>query len=579
MRHSIFCLFAAIVLITSGFVSCVKINEELGDNFIPADQIWNVYPCDDVVLNDITMVKSDKLSGYSTSRITFGSIKDGELASMRSSCFTLVPLLDTLDFGTETEVLQFHFTAARDTVSVLKDSDRRILQNVYIYPLNEPLDSTILYTGTFSDVSLFNKFVNTDKTITSGIPVYNGGDSLSFDFSKEYALQVIEGIKEWQKLDSEKRDSLSSYLANVPGVYVTTDRQTTDGGRINMIQLPMQASDGYIDANYAELKIRAKYDGRLTDTLFVFYFGPSEFIKDGATSYPTQYAFNSSEDFEGEQFMENWENSGKDVIYVEGGSGYKPVVKAAEIKKIVNELIKTEAPDADSNSVVINKATILLPFNVGTSYEVLDRYPTILSPTVRLVSENDKYVTYAGLTDSSIETENQGDINRSLMTYRPDISHHVQEIVKLTKNDGETDDEFAARLAKYDIWFLIMHEEVVRESSSSSSAYDDYYNSLMYNSYYNNMMYDPYGYGYGYGGYGYGYGGYGYGYGDYGYNNYYNYYMMAAYANASSSSSSTSSSIELDRDRFYNARLNGPGSTGNKPCLRITFSAPKKFEE
>lgn len=350
-----------------------------------------------------------------------------------------------------------------------------------------------------------------------------------------------------------------------------------------MIELPMQASDGYIDANYAELKIRAKYNGRQTDTLFVFYFGPSEFIKDDATSYPTQYAFNSSDNQEEDNFIENWENGTKETIYVEGGSGYKPVVKAAEIKSIVDELIRTKAPDVDANSVVINKATIVLPFNVGTDYETLDKYPMILSPTVRLVSENDKYVTYAGLTDSSIESENQGDINRSHMIYCPDISHHVQEIVKLRKGVGEdvsqneTDEEFEKRVAKYDIWFLIMHEEVVKQSSSSSSAYDDYYNSLMYNSYYNNMMYDPYGYGYGYGGYG--YGGYGYGYGDYGYNNYYNYYMMAAYANASSSSSTTSSSIELDRDRFYNAKLNGPGSREKRPRLKITFSAPKKYME
>ena len=578
MKYNIFRLFTAIVLITSGLVSCVKINEELGDNFIPTEQIWNVFPCDDVVLNDITMAKSDSLSGYSTSRITFGSIKDDQFADLHSSCFTLVPLLDTLDFGEDTEVLQFHFTATRDTVSILNESDRRSLQNVYVYSLTDPLDSTILYTSTFSDKVIFEKFVNTDKTITSGIPVYNGGDSLSFDFSKEYAEEVIKGITKWQELEQEERDSLSSYLKLVPGIYMTTDMQTTNGGRINMIELPMQASDGYIDANYAELKIRAKYNGRQTDTLFVFYFGPSEFIKDGATSYPTQYAFNSTTNFEQEQFIENWENGNKESIYVEGGSGYKPVVKAAEIKRIVDDLIRTEAPNVDASSVVINKATIYLPFNVGTSYETLNKYPTILSPTVRLVSDDGKYVTYAGLTDSSIESENQGNINRSLMTYRPDISHHVQEIAKLTQKDGESDEEFEERLAKYDIWFLIMHEEIIKESSSSSSAYDDYYNSLMYNSYYNNMMYDPYGYGYGYGGYG--YGGYGYGYGDYGYNNYYNYYMMAAYANASSSSSTTStSSIELDRDRFYNAQLNGPGSTESKPCLRITFSAPKKHEE
>ena len=121
-----------------------------------------------------------------------------------------------------------------------------------------------------------------------------------------------------------------------------------------------------------------------------------------------------------------------------------------------------------------------------------------------------------------------------------------------------------------------MHEEIT-ESNSPGSAYDDYYDNLLYNSYYNNMMYDPYGYGYGYGGYGgYGYGGYGYG--GYGYNNYYNYMMMAQYASASSQPT-TSSSIELDRDRFYNAILNGPESSGERPSLKITFSAPLKEEE
>ena len=159
----------------------------------------------------------------------------------------------------------------------------------------------------------------------------------------------------------------------------------------------------------------------------------------------------------------------------------------------------------------------------------------------------------------------------------------MQQILNLTQGVGEdvpeneTDEEFAKRLSKYDIWMLILHEEIT--VTDNSSAYDDYYNNLLYNSYYNNMMYDPYGYGYGYGGYGYGYGGYGYGgyggYDSYGYSNYYNYYMMAAYASASSSSTSTSSSVELDIDRFYSGILNGPGAA-EKPRLKITFSAPKK---
>ena len=70
---------------------------------------------------------------------------------------------------------------------------------------------------------------------------------------------------------------------------------------------------------------------------------------------------------------------------------------------------------------------------------------------------------------------------------------------------------------------------------------------------------------------GYGYGGYG----GYGYNNYYNYMMMAQYASASATQ--TSISTELDKDRYYNCHLLGPGSdSGRRPKLKITYAIPKE---
>ena len=581
---------AALGAILSGAASCIKINEELGNNFIPTDQIWNVYPCEPVVLEDITIQRSDSLSGYSTSRFTFGSAKEGDFTSNNSTSFTLVPLSDSLDFGKDTEVLQFHFTAIRDTFSVVFDYQKRMIQSLFVNPLKKPLDSTVLYTGTFYKEEVLNDFVDRDRIITEGIPVYDGGDSLSFNFSKEYAMEVIEGIKKWQARPEAERDSLKFYLEDIPGIYISTPEQTEDGGRINMFELPVSISEGYLEGNYAELKIRAKYDGRQTDTLFTFFFGPSEFYSSESSSLPPQYALNASTNVAADGFYEQWSEGAKDKLYVEGGSGFKPVVKAAEIKRIAEDLVMQHVEDGiDINNLVVNKATIILPFSIGTDYKLLDRYPVILSPTLRLKSDNGKYVTYAGLTDSSIETENQGNINRSLSIYCPDVSHHIQEIIKLTRGSGanvdpdESEEEFQKRLEKYDIWFLIMHEEVQKEDSSND-AYNDYYNNLLYNSYYNNMMYDPYGYGYGYGGYGYGgygYGGYG-GYGSY-YDNYYNYMLMAQYASASTGTSESSSTIELDKDRFYNAVLNGPGAGGDdisqKPRVKITFSAPKKVQE
>ena len=172
---------AAIGAILFGTASCIDIDPTLGSNFIPTDHIWEVYPCDAVALEDITMQRSDSLAGYSTSRFVFGSVKGGEFVSNNSTTFSIVPFSRTFDFGENTEVLQFHFTALRDTVSTIYNHQNRMLQNFYVHPLKKPTDSTILYTGTFYNEQVLNEFVDTDRIISEGIPVYDGGDSLSFN--------------------------------------------------------------------------------------------------------------------------------------------------------------------------------------------------------------------------------------------------------------------------------------------------------------------------------------------------------------------------------------------------------------
>ena len=557
---------AAIGAILLGSASCVTIDEELGKNFIPTDQKWDVFSPEAADIKEIRMQMADSLSGYSTTRFTFGAVNDGILGTtVKSTSFTLVPFLDTLDFGKNTKIRQFHFTAVRDTLSVVRDDQRRMLQNVYVSELKKALDSTVLYTGSFMNPENRAKFLDTENRITVGTPIYDGGDSLSFDFSREFTERFVEKVR---KADL---DSMDLYIEQVPGIYITTDLPAGTGGRINMFELGIITSDGYVAGNYAQLKFTAEYDGydEPVDTSFLFFFGPADFLDEDDTEYPSQFAFNASEhetyaEYQGEGVLAT------DKIYVEGGSGVKPVIKARDIRRILDEQIAA-AEISDPSEVVINKATIILPYDVEGDYNALDKYPMILSPTVRLRSSEGGYVSYAGLTDSSIESENQGDINRSLNMYSPDISHHVQEILKVDNNS----DTYEKDLEKYDIWFLIMHEEV--EEAEDNSSMSDYYNNLMYNSYYNNMMYDPYGYGYGYGGYGgYGYGGYGgYGYGS----NYYNYMMMAMYASSYSNTSSGTTTIELDKDRYYHGVLNGPESSGAKQQLKITFSVPMTAEK
>lgn len=571
------CRFAVIGAILLGSASCITINEELGENLIPTDQKWDVYPQEPVVLDNIRLQMSDSLSGYSTTRFTFGAVNDGSVlgTSSKTSSITLVPIWDTLDFGMHPKIRQFHFSATRDTLSTVFDNEQRVLQNVYVHELKEPLGSTILYTSSLNNPDTLSKYVDLSKRITAGVPVYSGGDSLSFDFSTEFAKKVIAGIDRAQR--EGKMDSVSNYLKYVPGIYFSTDTPVGAGGRINMFGLTVDNSTGYLTGNYAELKFTAEYDysDEPVDTSFIFIFGAGDFVRynedSGKIIYPDQFAFNASDHATSKTYQEGV--TATDKVYVEGGGGLKPVVKAEDIKQIMERLIAAEGIK-DPSEVVVNKATIVLPYDVNGDYDLLEKYPAVLSPTVRIRSTDGKYVTYAGLTDSSISTENQGEINRSLSVYCPDISHHVQEILKLDRNDKD----YSTKIENYDIWFLIMAQELVEDTT-----YQESYSNYPYNYYYGSM-YDPYGYGYG--GYGYGYGGYGYSgyggygsYGSYGYNNYYNYAMMAMMANMYNNSSDDAEyTTELDKDRFYSAALNGPQSSGAKPQFKVTFSAPKSAE-
>ena len=187
-----------------------------------------------------------------------------------------------------------------------------------------------------------------------------------------------------------------------------------------------------------------------------------------------------------------------------------------------------------------------MPFEFPDDYRTMYLFPQILSPTMKIAT--DTTVAFAGLTDASASDENQGDINRSLLMYAPDVTHHVQQIIRKKDNDN---------ISNYDIWMLIMSKVKTTTTDADASQMADYYQQLAYYSYANQI------YGGGYGGYG-----------GYGYNNYYNYMMMAQYASASATK--TSISTELDKDRYYNCHLLGPGSDGRRPKLKITYAIPKE---
>ena len=553
--------FAAAALLAA---SCVEVDNSLGEDLVDKTLLFDTYTVE-FGLDQIQLKPSSELSGYSDNHVTIGAIRDDVFGlTTRESAFALIPALDTLDLGVNPEALEFRIYFAADTVSCADDSQAHILQNVYVTELTEPLD--------LDDRSTTRPIAHGEEIVSQGIPVCNGSSPLTFYFTKEFAQKYVDVIsrmgpvfKERTEDDEEEGiDKYDDYVAALPGIHLRTDIPEGNGGRINLFQLSaLSVSNNYYyqNSNKAILKVRSTWKGVQKDSSFLFlpgepaFFDESEYVNNNEKFY--QYAFNRVS-------HSTQEHAATEDILVEGGGGLKPVILASELKE--KTLAAIAGKPGNQDKAVIVKATIVLPFEMPENYLDMKYFPPVLSPTVRTVSTDDdgkETISFAGLTDASVSTEDQGDIDRSNLVYSPDITYHLQEILRRKDLESSTDS---------DIWLLTVHTEKV--ATANGTLYDnEYYRQMLYANYYNSLYgggYGGYG-GYGYGGYGYGYGGYG-GYG--GYSNYYNYMMLAQYM-AASEQQAYSYTTELDKDRYYCGRLCGPASE-RKPYFRVTFALPKK---
>ena len=544
--------------------SCVKTSTEIGKDLIDQSLLYDTYTVE-FPIEEIRLRRADDLSGFSDTRLAIGAIRDETFGlTTRSTAFSLVPALDTLDLGTDPEFVRFQVHFAADTISTAAEGQEHIIQNLFVYALSDTLSSK--KSGTNRDIP------HGTEIVTRGVPVYDGKDSLSFELSPAYGQKYIDVIKRLGPVLASRDGSspinkYKEYIQEVPGIYIESDVPEGIGGRINLFELSvLSVSNNYYyrNENVARLTVRSTYQGVRKDTTFLFIPGEpalydeAEYLNNNKQFY--QYAFNRTG-------HEAPEGMAEEDIRIEGGGGLKPVIPAAQLRKKVVEAISQRG--GDPAKTVINKASLILPYEAPEDETEVDLFPSMISPTIRK-SNDEGTINYAGLTDASASSENQGDLDRANRAYAPDITYHMQQI--LLRTDLDTEDDA-------DIWFLTVHSETVANANGNAEQ-EAYYQQMMYAMYYNNL------YGGGYGGYGgYGYGGYG-GYG--GYSNYYNLMMMSSLL-SSMNQTTYSTTQELDKDRFYRAILNGPAATATNPssCLlllpgakrvptfRVTFSVPK----
>ena len=552
MKRTFVLLLAALL----ASAACVQVDNSLGKGLVDKSLLYDTYT-EEFPLTQIKMKMSGDLSGYSDSHLTIGAIRDQVFGlTTRAAAFSLIPAMDTIDLGRNPHAVSFDIYFEADTISCPNDNQRGILQNLYVYELEQRLSQ--------KEQSAMQEIPHSEDRITEGLPVYSGEGALNFGFTKAFAEKYVKALSELGPVLKERSDAegaidrYDDFLAAVPGIFITTDAPEGNGGRINLFNfscLSVSSNYYYRNNNIAVLTVNSEWEGKRKDSSFVFVPGEPEFtdevtaLKDNTKFY--QYCFNQTT-HQSEVMPENPDTR----LLVEGGTGLKPVISAKELRDHTLQAILAKGGDPD-NAVIV-KATIVLPYEMPENYLDMNYFPAILSPTIRttVTSDDTDYVTFAGLTDASVSSEDQGDIDRSNLVYSPDISYHLQELLRRTDLDTATD---------ADIWLLIIHTQKV--ANANGSLYDNsYYQNLLYASYYNSL------YGGGYGGYGYGgYSGYGYGSS---YSNYYN-YMMLAQMMAASSEQTYSYTTELDKDRYYCAILNGPDAA-RAPKFRVTYAFPQK---
>ena len=374
--------------------SCINADDTLGQDYIPTSHSWQVVSTS-LDITSIESAKTEDLGGYSSRRFSVGGVtEEGGVRNESITAFSLTPIADTakLDIGDVQKIYAFHFAAAKDTLSFGDDAQEHIIQNIRVYELQKPLGSDILYAGKGNE-GLYDE---SKGVITKGIPTYSGGDSLSFDFTKEFAQKYVNALK------GRKSWSMDDWKKELPGICIVADRPASGSGRINMFEVAVSTNDyGYLTGNYVELKVRSVFNKERgpVDTSFVFMAGASSFIGESTSSLPTQYAFNICR-------REGPEPVSTDELSIEGGCGYKPVVRAKDLKVSVEDAVrksmierfesiseefktKSDAEKKDivdkiinDGRIVVNKATIRCMMSIQMSYWLsLLAKSSLLSPS------------------------------------------------------------------------------------------------------------------------------------------------------------------------------------------------------
>lgn len=395
-----------ILAAAAAVISCVENDRTLGEGMLPDESVINlgVKTFDLPVTNQV----SDSMQAGNTVTMLLGTVTDPVFGTAISNTASYVlPYSDTTDFGESPRLLSAYMTLSIDSISYMDENQKGIHQRIRIYKLTSPLDSTIGFCNSITPDDY------DPVPVTLSDPVIYGEGEIRVDLTEAYAQELLSTTP-------EEFADVDLFLEKIHGLYIEVQAPlgTAEGGRMNYLNLGTST----ININY----ILNNPDRGFTDkdTTESFAFG-----------YSSAFNYFST----GSEHLAD--NAPAEELYLEGLSGIKPHISAAELKDMLDSWI--EESGLDGSLIILSRAELVFPYSTPEDYGRFDRtHPSAIYAFTRdpLATYSEGY--YAPL-ESVYTAYNKGDINRSLQQYSMDITSYIQNLI-LTDRDNID--------GTYDLW-------------------------------------------------------------------------------------------------------------------------------
>ncbi len=405
-----------LLFFTSIVASCITVDKSVGDNYVPEDQLFDVKFAD--IELPISVNSMDSLQAFSTTYMTVGAMRTEEFGLYEvGSMANLAPLsYDTtaIRFGDDPQIKRIYLAAPISALSTFVDGQEAIPQDIYVYRTKKAIDSTLVYSSSFTQDFIEEEPLNATASTFFGI------DTIKVYLNNEYGAELLSAT-------DEELDSLDLFTQRFKGIYIKSSTPELVGGRINLASY----ASAYVHIDYSFQPDEAGAERK--DTTISLHFG--DYYCVNTSSYSTKD-------------LETTVNS--ETLPVEGAAGVKPFISAKLLKSAIdNWALENNISDTDKIGII--SATYHLPFDIPEDFN-METYPQYLFPTERIYSDTTGYRYYSLIVDQYSSGNNLGLQNRSLSEYYGDFSSYIQNlIIKDTETVSMEDDIWFVNLvASYD---------------------------------------------------------------------------------------------------------------------------------